>query len=65
MTTASKAIERSVSHNDIVTVDADSEGNIIAELTPMCDDHVEANGVHEFWGQDDDGNEWRVHVRLA
>jgi hypothetical protein len=25
---------------------------------------VENGDVHEMWGVDDDGNEWRVHIRL-
>ena len=61
--TAEQAIQRSISHNEIVHIAHDSEA--VEALTVRCDDHVEANEEHEFWGTDDDGNEWRVHVRLA
>jgi len=58
------AIERSVSHNEIVHLSPDT-GDIEAiclALLVECDDNVEANGVAEYWGEDEDGEPWRVHV---
>lgn len=57
------AIARSVSHNEIVTLDHDAD--VMSDLALECDDHVTGNTVEEYWGTTDDGNEWRVHVRLA
>lgn len=58
------AIARSISHNEIVTIDyseADYE-----DLLVECDDRADNNDVHEFWGtRDEDGKEWRVHMRKA
>ncbi len=34
-------------------------------LSAHCDDNAESDGVAEYWGTDDDGDEWRIHVRLA
>ena len=60
------AIERSVSHNKLVRIDADQAD--IAELSACCDDSVEVpadDGLCEveYWGTDDDGASWRVHAR--
>lgn len=60
MNNATHAIARSISHNEIVTIDATKED--VATLIAECDDHVDAGDVHEYWGTDDDGNTWRVHV---
>lgn len=65
------AIDRSKSHNEIVSLDALeirraglSVKAVCAALFVECEGDVEANdGVHEFWGRDVDGTEWRVHVR--
>ena len=61
MTTAQDAIARSISHNEIITIDNTDEN--LEALLVECDDHTETGSVHEFWGTDDDGNEWRVHAR--
>lgn len=61
MNNATRAIKRSVTHNEIVTVDASHE--IEETLTAECDDHVQNGLVHEFWGATVEGHEWRVHVR--
>ena len=46
----------------IVHIEASSEA--IDELALECEDHVENGPVHEFWGRDDDGNDWCVDVDL-
>lgn len=60
---ADQAIARSLSHTEIVTV-KDQPGLKMALLV-RCDDNVENEGEEEFWGVDDDGDSWRVHVRIA
>jgi hypothetical protein len=60
-TVAADAIDRSISHTEIVTIDYDSDA--ASDLSAASDDSVEANGLTEYWGTDDDGNEWRVHMR--
>ena len=61
--TASQAIARSVSHNEIVTI----EFNTYTEhdLLAACEDWTGNPTARrtEFWGTDNDGNEWRVHMR--
>jgi hypothetical protein len=60
-TVAANAIDRSISHTEIVTIDYDSDA--ASDLSVECDDNVSANGVTEYWGTNDEGNEWRVHMR--
>jgi hypothetical protein len=63
MTQASTAIERSISHNEIVTIR--NNGDTLTELIISCDDYVDTNeGLVEFWGKTDEGS-WRVHVKTA
>lgn len=64
MSTATRAIARSQSHDEIVTLEADRE--VDAELSSLCDDSVDLTATmrrsaHEYWGQDADGP-WRVHT---
>lgn len=59
--TAEQAIERSVSHNEIVTLEWDSV--VFDDLLVESDDSTRGE-VHEFWGCRD-GREWRVHMRAA
>ncbi|MGB0890660.1 MAG: hypothetical protein ACPGWS_10290 [Solirubrobacterales bacterium] len=65
------AIARSISHDEIVTIDpAHSYDALVAELSNECEGSVDAthggcNEVYEFWGQDCDGESWRVHVEVA
>lgn len=62
-----RAIERSISHNEIVTLRADESASyeeFCAALKSESDDDVENGDVHEFWGTDD-GDDWRVHVRAS
>lgn len=63
ITAAAEAIAESVRHTIIVTVD-DAPG-LREDLLFRCDDDIENGSEHEFWGQDDEGNDWRVHVRIA
>lgn len=70
MTTAADAIARSISHTEIVTLSFDAERNekidamhVKGDLLNASEDWVESGSVTEYWGKDDDGNEWRVHVR--
>ena len=69
MTTArvTAAIKRSVSHNEIVHIDACPAD--LQSLLLASDDSVEIRGdegvvdLIEYWGTTDDGDEWRVHAR--
>lgn len=60
-TTAFDLITRSVSHTDIVH--ADWTADLAEALSIECEDSVEASDtVVEFWGTDEDGGDWRVHL---
>lgn len=76
--TITQAVRRSISHNEIVTLDVrdhgltiGSIGSVCAALFEICDGDVldAERNVHEYWGttEDSDGNkcEWRVHVSPA
>jgi len=57
------AIRRSISHNEIVTVEYN--GYQQRSLAARCDgsvDAVRSFGVYEYWGTHQ-GNDWRVHMR--
>lgn len=58
--TAAAAIARSISHNEIVTLPATAERT--SDLMIECEDSVETTDVVEYWGTDDTGAEWRVHL---
>ncbi len=74
-----ESIDRSKSHNEIVTIHESAirqlgpaggphsfEERVEAvkgELFAECEDWVENGEVTEYWGEDVDGNDWRVHVR--
>lgn len=60
--TAEQAIDRSISHNEIVHVAFSRE--IAEELLESSDDHVIAGSVMEFWAVDEEAGEWRVHLDL-
>lgn len=60
MMTAATAIARSVSHTEIVTVPWTAELEI--DLLAACDDSADTTDVQEYWGTDEDGAEWRVHL---
>lgn len=58
---AEQAIERSISHNEIVNLEYDAD--TAADLRSVCDDTVRGNEVTEYWGTKD-GSEWRVHMGM-
>jgi hypothetical protein len=61
---AEQAIERSVSHTEIVRLDGAEH---LPELSAQAEDwtsYVDGNvRITEFWGRTGTGSEWRVHVR--
>lgn len=57
-----EAISLSQAQNRIIFLDHSAK--LIEELRDEADDWVEANDVVEFWGTEEDGGDWRVHVRL-
>lgn len=59
MNNATRAIDRSISHHEIVTIDATSDD--ISTLLAECEGSADAGLVEEYWGTRA-GNEWRVHV---
>ena len=63
--TVTQAIERSITHDEIVTIDHTPEN--ASELAGLCDDSADLTVTYgrpaaEYWGRDDDGAEWRVHL---
>lgn len=56
-----RAIERSISHNEIVTLDWSED--LESELDNRCEDSANNTtyGLLEYWGNDE--GEWRVHLR--
>lgn len=60
-TAAASLISRSISHTEIAT--AEWSADLAADLAAECDDSTEASDtVVEYWGTDEDGAEWRVHL---
>lgn len=57
------AIAQSITRDATITLD-DAPG-LRDELLGRSDDNAQTDGVAEYWGTDDDGNDWRVHVRIA
>jgi hypothetical protein len=47
------------------TVTLDDEPGLRDELLVASDDNAEVDGVVQYWGTDDEGRPWRVHVALA
>lgn len=61
MTAATSLIERSTSHTEIAH--AEWSPTLAADISAECDDSVAASAdVMEYWGTDEDGAEWRVHL---
>jgi hypothetical protein len=60
--TAEQAIARSVSHTQVVTLDYQS--HTLNDLVAATRDYVKGNKCWEFWGEDENGNQWRVHMRF-
>lgn len=57
---AAQAIARSISHTEIVTIEWTAA--LESALSIESDDSAVANDTLEFWGCDEDGGEWRVHL---
>ena len=68
--TINAAIESSIRENQIVTLtdtlDCESWVCIATGLSALCDDwteqQVEGVNMREYWGVDEDGDAWRVHL---
>ncbi len=70
---ANQAIAQSIAQDEIVTLEryerdeSPSErretADLKLDLLNACDDFAENGGTSEYWGTDDAGNHWRVHVR--
>lgn len=58
-TTAAEAVAASAQSGEITRCELTAEN--LETLQVECDDSVEGDEA-EFWGEDDAGNEWRVHV---
>ncbi len=64
------AIEDSIRENRIVhlkaIVDSQQWVDLAAALSAASEGHVETGSevgeVREYWGADDDGDEWRIHL---
>lgn len=64
----SAAIRESIATTNINHLDEPHLADAICEaLRVECDGDAcrETDGVHEFWGEDCDGQTWRVHVHLS
>jgi hypothetical protein len=65
-----KAIDRSISHNEIAHLDVSSVGLLAdayeEQLARECEGSADRRdeGVVEYWGVDLDGEEWRVHLEV-
>lgn len=62
-----RAIEDSIREDRIVVMRAEIDTpeweNLNSALRDECDDYVEANDkIREYWGVNEDGDDWRVHV---
>lgn len=45
-------------------VHAPYEAHLCCEIEALSQDSVENGSVIEFWGEDDEGSTWRVHLDL-
>lgn len=54
------AIRESIQADRIVTIDGDAATH--DALTLRADDSADAGDVTEYWGTNDDGQAWRIHV---
>lgn len=72
-TIATHLVLESVRNNQTVNhvVDlagGDDAGEVLADLLEMCEDSVDGCGadcdITEVWGTDENGDEWRVHVKV-
>lgn len=71
--TVDGAIARSISHDEIVTINIGSEEDMQATFEALIGgedadeyDWVDVTAtLREVWGQDAEGNDWRVHIMQA
>ncbi len=59
---AQELVARSISHHEIAHGEYDAE--TAASLAALAEDSVTNGAVTEYWGTDDDGAEWRVHLDI-
>lgn len=70
MTTIKDAIARSISHTEIVRVTF-ADGDIddaLAEVNALAEDYdhtTENDGDEDVWGTTENGNEFRIRIRIA
>lgn len=60
------AVKRSALHGQItaiVTHNDDEAAAVHSGLVALCDDWTEGNACLEYWGTDEDGDEWRIQTR--
>lgn len=70
MSNITDMINESIANNKIVTVgwgdyremSEDEQTDLLETLSAHCDDNVQGNCRMEYWGTDDEGNHWRIHV---
>ena len=65
--TAKQAIEASINTNSIVHL-ADPDPSVFFDISLAAEDFAESldrPSVVEFWGENDAGNPWRIHVTLS
>lgn len=58
-----EAVLESMMLSKIVTIK--DWGGLQDALLAQCDDSVETDGLIEYWGSDDAGATWRVHLQLS
>ena len=65
-TNAEQAIARSISHNEIVHIDASDPNRKRIEdiLVRDCEGSVKNGEVNEYWGVIENGDDWRIHVAV-
>lgn len=61
------AIDRSISHDEIVTVTVELIETAYSEIAADAEDYTDTQDqdgrpLREVWGITDDGDEWRVHL---
>jgi antitoxin component of MazEF toxin-antitoxin module len=61
MTDAQRAISDSIQTDSIIHLPYDE--NTAADLLAECEDSTDSDTETEYWGTDDDGQTWRVHMR--
>lgn len=62
---AQQVIARSISHNETVKISADEATAELCETLSAESDSGPQQGKEgyvQYWGHDQDGNEWTVHV---